>query len=39
LSVAGQNLLSPAHAEYHDAFGVLHSLAQRIVIGRITFRF
>ncbi len=39
LSVAGQNLQSPAHAEYHDAFAVLHSLVQRSVIGKITFRF
>ena len=39
LSIAGQNLQSPAHAEYHDAFAVLHSLAQRSVIGKVTFRF
>jgi iron complex outermembrane receptor protein len=38
-SIAGQNLLSPAHAEYHDAFAVLHSLAQRSVIAKVTFRF
>ena len=39
LSIVGQNLQSPAHAEYHDAFAVLHSLVQRSVIGKITFRF
>jgi iron complex outermembrane receptor protein len=39
LSIVGQNLQSPAHAEYHDAFAVLHTLAQRSVIGKITFRF
>ena len=38
-SITGQNLQSPAHAEYHDAFAVLHSLAQRSVIGKVTFRF
>lgn len=38
-SLTGQNLQSPAHAEYHDAFAVLHSLAQRSVIGKVTFRF
>jgi iron complex outermembrane receptor protein len=39
LSIVGQNLQSPAHAEYHDAFAVLHSLAPRGVFGKITFRF
>jgi iron complex outermembrane recepter protein len=38
-SVTGQNLQSSAHAEYHDAFAVLHSLQQRNVIGKVTFRF
>jgi iron complex outermembrane recepter protein len=38
-SITGQNLQSPGHAEYHDAFAVLHSLAQRNVIGKVTFRF
>jgi iron complex outermembrane receptor protein len=38
-SVTGQNLQWSAHAEYHDAFAVLHSLAQRSVIGKVTFRF
>jgi iron complex outermembrane receptor protein len=39
LSLVGQNLQSPAHAEYHDAFAVLHSLAQRSILGKVTFRF
>ena len=39
LSIVGQNLQSPAHAEYHDAFSVLHTLVQRSVFGKITFRF
>jgi hypothetical protein len=39
LSIVGQNLQSPAHAEYHDAFAVLHSLAQRSITGKVTFRF
>jgi iron complex outermembrane receptor protein len=39
MSITGQNLQSPGHAEYHDAFAVLHSLAQRSVIGKVTFRF
>jgi len=38
-SIAGQNLQSGGHAEYHDAFAVLHSLAQRSVTGKVTFRF
>ena len=39
LSIVGQNLLSPAHAEYHDAFTILHSLVARSVFGKITWRF
>jgi iron complex outermembrane receptor protein len=39
LSVVGQNLQSPTHAEYHDAFSVLHSFAQRSILGKVTFRF
>ena len=39
LSIVGQNLLSPAHAEYHDAFSILHSLAARSVFAKITWRF
>ena len=39
LSVVGQNLLSPAHAEYHDAYSYLHSLVARSIFGKITWRF
>jgi hypothetical protein len=38
-SVVGQNLLSPAHAEYHDAFSILHSLVSRSVFCKATWRF
>jgi iron complex outermembrane receptor protein len=39
LSIAGQNLLSPRHAEFQDANGQLHTLAQRSVFGKVTWRF
>jgi iron complex outermembrane receptor protein len=39
LSVVGQNLLSPAHAEYHDTFSILHSLVARRVLAKVTWRF
>src|SRR5579859_1802563 len=39
LSVVGQNLLSPAHAEYHDAFTILHTLVERSVFCKATWRF
>jgi iron complex outermembrane receptor protein len=39
LSVVGQNLLSPAHAEYHDAFAILHSLVERSVFCKATWHF
>jgi len=39
LSIVGQNLLSPAHAEYHDAFTILHSLAPRSVFAKVIWRF
>jgi hypothetical protein len=39
LSVVGQNLLSPAHAEYHDAFSILHSLVARKALAKVTWRF
>lgn len=38
-SIVGQNLLSPAHAEYHDAFSILHTLAERSVFCKVTWRF
>jgi iron complex outermembrane receptor protein len=39
LSVAGQNLLTPRHAEFHDAYEVNHTLVERSVLGKITLRF
>jgi iron complex outermembrane receptor protein len=39
LSIAGQNLLSAAHAEYHDTFSILHSLTARSVFAKVTWRF
>jgi len=39
LSIVGQNLLSPAHAEYHDAFAILHSLVARQVFCKVTWHF
>jgi len=39
LSVVGQNLLTPLHAEFHDAFEVRRTLVERSVFGKITWRF
>jgi iron complex outermembrane recepter protein len=39
LSLAGQNLLAPRHAEFHDAYEVNNTLVQRSVLGKITLRF
>jgi len=39
LSLAGQNLLAPRHAEFHDAYEVNDTLVQRSVLGKITLRF
>jgi iron complex outermembrane recepter protein len=39
LSVVGQNLLSPAHAEYHDTFAILHSLLARAFFVKLAWRF
>ena len=38
-SIVGQNLLSPAHAEYHDAFAILHTLVERSVFCKATWHF
>jgi iron complex outermembrane receptor protein len=38
-SLTGQNLLSPGHFEYSDAFQVIHTEVQRRIIGKITWRF
>jgi iron complex outermembrane receptor protein len=39
LSVVGQNLLTPLHAEFHNAFEVRRTLVERSVFGKITWRF
>jgi hypothetical protein len=38
-SLAGQNLLSPRHAEFPDIHFVDHMQDQRSVFGKITWRF
>ena len=38
-SVVGQNLLQPRHAEFPDTAGLNHTLIQRSVFGKITWRF
>jgi iron complex outermembrane receptor protein len=35
-SIVGQNLLAPRHAEFHDGYGVFHSLVARKVFAQIT---
>jgi iron complex outermembrane recepter protein len=40
LSVVGQNLLTPRHAEFSDTFYPLnHTLVERSVFGKVTWRF
>jgi iron complex outermembrane receptor protein len=39
LSVGGQNLLTPRHLEFPDAFEVNHTFVERSVFGRVTWRF
>jgi iron complex outermembrane receptor protein len=39
LSVIGQNLLTPLHAEFHNAYEVRRTLVERSVFGKITWRF
>jgi iron complex outermembrane receptor protein len=39
VSVVGQNLLTPLHAEFHNDFGLLRTLVERSVFGKITWRF
>jgi iron complex outermembrane receptor protein len=39
LSVVGQNLLAPRHAEFFDFYGVDHTLVERSVFGKATWRF
>ncbi|HLJ29533.1 MAG TPA: TonB-dependent receptor [Candidatus Angelobacter sp.] len=38
-SVVGQNLLSPRHAEFPDAFYVNHTLVKRSAYAKVTWRF
>jgi hypothetical protein len=38
-SVVGQNLLTPLHAEFHNAYEVRRTLVERSVFGKITWRF
>jgi iron complex outermembrane recepter protein len=38
-SLVGQNLLTPLHAEFHDAYELSNTLVQRSVFGKITWRF
>jgi iron complex outermembrane receptor protein len=39
ISVVGQNLLSPRHPEFHDAYEIHRTLMQRSALGRVTWRF
>ena len=39
LSIAGQNLLTPRHAEFPDSQFIDHMLDQRSIFGKITWRF
>jgi iron complex outermembrane recepter protein len=39
LSLAGQNLQAPRHAEFHDAYEVNNTLVARSVLAKITLRF
>ena len=39
LSVVGQNLLTPRHAEFFDYYGVNHTLVDRSVFAKVTWRF
>jgi len=38
-SLIGQNLLTPQHAEFHNAFEVRRTLVERSIFGKITWRF
>jgi iron complex outermembrane receptor protein len=39
LSLVGQNLLTPLHAEFHNAYEVRRTLVERSIFGKITWRF
>jgi len=38
-SVVGQNLLTPLHAEFHNAYEVRRTLVERSIFGKFTWRF
>jgi len=39
LSLVGQNLLTPLHAEFHNSYEVERTLIERSVFGKITWKF
>jgi hypothetical protein len=39
LSVVGQNLLTPRHAEFHNAYEVRRTLVDRSIFAKITWHF
>ena len=39
ISIVGQNLLTPGHAEFPDYYPVHHTLVQRSIFGKVTWRF
>ncbi len=39
ISLAGQNLLTPHHAEFGNAIGIDYTQVQRSILGKITWRF
>ncbi len=39
LSVVGQNLLTPRHAEFHNAYELRRTLVERSIFAKITWRF
>ncbi len=39
LSVVGQNLLTARHAEFSDTYSLIHTLVERSVFGKVTWRF
>jgi hypothetical protein len=39
LSVGGQNLLTPRHAEFPDELGTSGTLIERSIFGKIAWRF
>jgi iron complex outermembrane recepter protein len=39
LSISGQNLLTPRHAEFTDELGTSHTVVERSVFGKISWRF